>query len=129
MVTIILPDDLLCMKLPQTRVVVAASSDQVRRVGREGAVPHPALVAGKRALELERARLGRGLARRRDHRLQVLDLPDLGRVVRAARRQMLDVWRQQHPRDVLCVRLEVRDRHQLRLLAVLEEVPHIDATL
>lgn len=42
--TIILTNDAGGAELPQTRVVVAAHSDQVRRVGTEGAVPHPALV-------------------------------------------------------------------------------------
>lgn len=126
---IILPYDLLAHEFPQAGIVVATSSDQVRRIGREGTVPHPALVAGQRALELERPRLRRRLAWRRNHGLEVLDLPDLGGVVRAARREVLDVGREEDPRDVLRVRLEVGDGHQLRLFTVLEEMPNVDATL
>jgi hypothetical protein len=50
-------------------------------------------------------------------------------MVGAAGGKVLDVWGEQHSRDVLRMRLEVRDRHELRLLAVLQEVPDIDATL
>ena len=52
MMTIILPNNLLAMQLPQARIVIAARRDEVRRVGRERAVPHPALVARQRALEI-----------------------------------------------------------------------------
>lgn len=116
---IILPNNLLAMQLPQACVVVAARGDEVRRVGGERAIPHPALVARQRALEFEGPRLGRRLARCRHHRLQVLDLPNLGRVVGAACCQVLDIGREENSRDVLCVRFEVCYRHQLRLLTVL----------
>lgn len=109
--TIILPNNLLAVQLPQARIVIAARRDEVRRVGRERAVPNPALVARQRALELERPRLRRGLSGRRHHGLEILDLPDLGRVVSAAGREVLDVWGEQHARDVLGVRFEVRDWH------------------
>jgi hypothetical protein len=129
MMAVVLPDDLLAVQLPQACVVVAACGDEVRRVGGERAVPHPALVASQRALELERACLRCGLPGRRHHGLEIFDLPDLGRVVRAARGEVLDVRGEQHPRDVLRVRFEVRDGHELRLLAVLEKVPDVDAAL
>lgn len=44
MMAIVLTDDAGGAELPQTGVVVAADGDQVRRVGAEGAVPHPALM-------------------------------------------------------------------------------------
>lgn len=57
MVAIILADNLLAVQLPQARVVVRASRDQVGRVRAEGAVPDPALVACQRGFERERLRL------------------------------------------------------------------------
>jgi hypothetical protein len=42
---------------------------------------------------------------------------------------VLDVGRQQHPGYVLSVCFEVGYGHQLRLLAVLNEVPDVDAAL
>lgn len=105
---VILADDGLAAKLPQSRVMIAASCHQVRRVGAEGTVPNPALVARQRGLLRERfgfsisicdhlllctvcsvaVRHERDLGRVRvgeRHR------PDLGRVVRRAGRQLLDV--------------------------------------
>lgn len=86
--SVILPDDLLAVELPQAGVVVGAGGDEVGRVGAEGAVPDPALVARQGGLEGEGPReaalvLAGGL-------LDV-DLPDLGGVVGGARRQLLDV--------------------------------------
>lgn len=115
---IILADDLLAMQLPESRVVVRAGRHQVGRVGAEGAVPDPALVAGEGRLE----RVWLGLRVRGG--LDVLDLPYLGRVVGAARRQLLDVWGEQDARDALLVRAEMRDWHQLGAVKVLDKVPY-----
>lgn len=59
-----------------------------------------------------------------DLRLDVLDLPDLGRVVCAARCQLLDVGREENSRNVLFVSAEMRYWEQLRLVIVLAEMPH-----
>lgn len=86
--SVILPDNLLAVELPKAGVVVGAGGDEVGRVGAEGAVPDPALVAGQGGLEGERVGeaalvLAGGLVD--------VDLPDLGGVVGGARRQLLDV--------------------------------------
>jgi len=86
-------------------------------------------MAGQSALELEGPHLRGGLARDGDHGVKVLDLPDLSGMVRAACCEVLDVGRQQHPGYVLSVCFEVGYGHQLRLLAVLNEVPDVDAAL
>lgn len=109
-VPVILADDGLAAKLPQSRVVIAASCHQVRRVSAEGTVPNPALVACQRGLLRERfefsisvcsrlllftvcsvaVRQERDLGRVRvdeGHR------PDLGRVVCRAGCELLDVGR------------------------------------
>ena len=57
MVTIVLPNDLLAVQLPQAGIVIRAGRDEVRAIGAEGAVPDPALVAGQRRLERERPQL------------------------------------------------------------------------
>jgi hypothetical protein len=87
---VVLTNDLLAMQLPQSRIVVGTSRNQVRTVGTERAVPNPALVPRKRGLERERYLFFAVLAGR--WRRDVNDLPDLGRVVGTARRQLLDVW-------------------------------------
>lgn len=105
-VAVVLANDLLAVQLPQARIVVRARGDEVRRVGAERAVPHPALVARQRRLERERRGLAvlAGLLR-----LVCVDFPDLGRVVRGAGRQLLGVGGEQDARDVLFVGVEVRD--------------------
>lgn len=118
MVAVVLPDDLLALQLPQAGVVVGAGGDQVGAVGAEGAVPHPALVAGQGGLEGE----GLGLAVGR-RGLEVPHLPDLGGVVRAARRQLLDVGRQEDAGDVLLVRVEVRHGEELGAVVGLDQFP------
>jgi len=86
MVTIVLPDDLLAMELPETSVVVRASCDQISGVGTESAVPDPALVASQSTFESEGNRLCRIFTILRCHFINVLDLPDLGGVVSTAGR-------------------------------------------
>lgn len=51
-VSAVLADDLARGQLPEACVVVTADSDQVCRVGRKRAVPHPALVVSQRGLEV-----------------------------------------------------------------------------
>ena len=104
---VVLANDLLALHLPQPRIMVGASSNQVSRVGREGAVPHPALVTRERLLQGVGLGLGLGGVGVVVGGLDVAHLPDLGRVVGAARRQLLDVGREQDARDVLLVRREV----------------------
>jgi hypothetical protein len=52
-VTIVLPDRLSTVELPQPCNVVAAGRDQVCRVSGEGSVPYPALVSYEGLLEGE----------------------------------------------------------------------------
>ena len=82
MMTIILTNDLLAMQLPQACIMIRTSGDQVSRISTKSAVPNPALMATKRALELEwlGVRLGR-LTWLRNHLVEVFDFPDLGGVV------------------------------------------------
>lgn len=103
--------------------MIAAGGDQVGRVGTERAVPNPALVASKRALQLEWNWAGGLAARGRDHLVQVLNLPDLRSVISRAGSKVLDIWREQDSGDVLAMSLEVGDWDKSCLLAVLLKVP------
>lgn len=69
------------------------------------------------------------LARFWHHRLEILDFPNLGRMVSGAGRKMLDIRGEQDSSDVVIMSLEVGDGHELGLLAVLHEVPDINAAL
>ena len=71
---VILPDYGLRAQLPQPRVMVAASSDQIRAVGAKGTVPDPSLMALQTRLERESRRF-----------LRVLDLGARGVAVGEAR--------------------------------------------
>lgn len=55
--TVVLADDLLAVEFPQPSVVVRARRDEVSRVGAEGAVPDPALVARQGGLQGKRFRV------------------------------------------------------------------------
>jgi len=88
-VAVVLADDLLAVQLPKTRVVVAAGCDKIRAIGTERTVPDPPLVACEGRLQREGLRL-----LTRPNRLHLLDLPDLGRVISAARCQLLHVRRE-----------------------------------
>jgi hypothetical protein len=50
MVSVILSNDLCSRKLPESSIVVTTDANQVRRVRRESAVPHPALMTIKHRL-------------------------------------------------------------------------------
>jgi hypothetical protein len=54
-VSVVLPNNALTAKLPQSRIVIGAACNQVCTVGREGAVPHPTLVAMQCGLKRERS--------------------------------------------------------------------------
>jgi hypothetical protein len=110
MMPIILPDNALTMQLPQPRIVITTGRHQIRGVRTERAVPDPSLVARQRALELEGLRGWRFPPGDGDQLFQVADLPDLGCVVGAAGREVLDVGGEEDARDVLPVRLELRYR-------------------
>lgn len=122
-VSIVLADNLLRLKLPETSVMIAAGGDQVGRVGAERAVPNPALVTSKRALQLEWNWAWGLAARSRDHLVEVFNLPDLGGVVSRAGSKVLDIWREQDSGDVLAMSLEVSDWDKSCLLAVLLKMP------
>lgn len=114
------------MQLPQAGVVVGAGGDQVGRVGAEGAVPDPALVARQGGLEGE----GPGPAALvAPGGLVEVDLPDLGGVVGRAGRQLLDVRGEEDPRDVLLVGGEVGDGLELGAVEGLDQGPDKDITL
>ena len=85
---VVLSDNKLGVQLPQSRIVIAAGSHQVGTIGTEGTVPYPALVLLKSGLERESLglRVGRG-------RFHLLDFPDPGRVIGAARCELLDIGR------------------------------------
>lgn len=125
-VAVVLADDLLAVQLPEAGVVVRAGGDEVCGVGAEGAVPHPALVAGQGGLEGERLGAA-GLVWLGG--LLGVDLPDLGGVIGRAGRELLDVGGQQDPRDVLLVRVEMRDGLQLGAVEGLDEGPDEDVAL
>jgi hypothetical protein len=128
-VAIVLADNLLGLELPETSVMIATGGDQVGRVGAERAVPNPALVASKRALQLEWNWAGGLASRGRDHLVQVLNLPDLRSVVSRAGSKVLDIWREQDSGDVLAVSLEVSDGDKSCLLTVLLKMPDENVSL
>lgn len=118
MVSVVLPNDLLALQLPEAGVVVGAGGHKVRAVGAEGAVPDPALVAGQGGLERERLRLGVFRSG-----LDVAHLPYLGGVVGAAGRQLLDVGGEEDAGDGFFVRVEVRYGNELGAVEGLDELP------
>lgn len=126
MMTVVLPNNLLAMQLPQARVVIRARGDQIRRVGAKGAVPHPALMARERSLE--RKRLGIailvGLLG-----LVGIHLPYFGGVIGGARRKLLGIGREQDARNVLFVSIEVGDGLEVGTVKSLDEGPDEDVAL
>lgn len=124
---IILPNNTLRRQLPQTRVVVRARGDEIRRVGGECAVPDPALVLSECGLERVRV-CGQPVHLTR---LDVADLPYLGGVVCGAGGELLDVRREEDARDVLLVGAELGHRVDVCavLVGVLGEFPDEDVAL
>ena len=53
MMSIILPNNLLTLELPESGIVIRAGGDQIGAVGTEGAIPYPTLMARQRRLEGE----------------------------------------------------------------------------
>jgi len=127
---IVLPNDVLALQLPQPRIVVAASRYQVRRVGRESAVPHPALMAVQLLLEFEADFFGVHLvlfvllARGRSGVFQIYS-PDPRRVIRGAGCEMADVRGQQDAGNVRAVRLEARHGDEGRHVPNGDQAPHV----
>ena len=124
---IILPNNTLRRQLPQTRVVVRARGDEIRRVGGECAVPDPALVLSECGLERVRV-CGQPVHLTR---LDVADLPYLGGVVCGAGGELLDVRGEEDARDVLLVGAELGHRVDICavLVRVLGEFPDEDVAL
>lgn len=124
-VAVVLPDDLLAVQLPEPGVVIGARGDQVGRVCAERAVPDPALVTGEG--RLEGVRLGRLviLVNGRD----VLDFPDLGRVICATGRKLLDVGGEEDARDVLLVGGKLGYWQELGAVEGLDELPNENVAL
>lgn len=85
---VVLADNLLVVHFPQPSVVVGTSRDQVSRVGAECTIPHPALMALQRRFEGEGVWI---LLLAFVVWLQAIDCPNLGGVIRAACRELLDV--------------------------------------
>lgn len=86
---IVLANDRLAVELPETGVMVGASSHQVGRVGAKSAVPNPSLMAMQRRLKREGIRIavcgaGKLVLRRDVVRLRGVDGPDAGCVVGGA---------------------------------------------
>lgn len=121
--SVVLPNYLLTVQLPQPRIVIRTRRHKVCRVGAEGAVPDPALVT--RESRLEGKRLGLLVRPRRG----LSYLPNLGRVVRAAGCQFLDVWGEEDAGDVLFVRGEVRYGHHACAVVLLLDPPHENIAL
>lgn len=102
--------------------MVRACRHKIGRVGAEGAIPNPALVACQCCFQ----RQGFWFVK---FRYRVLDFPNLGRVVCAAGRKLLDVWRQKYPGDVFLVCAEMRHWHQSRAIVLGLEAPDEDVAL
>jgi len=106
-VPVVLADGLPRRQLPQAGNVVAGGRDQVGRVGREGAVPHPALVAVQ--LLVQRP---------------ALRVPDLDRRVGRAGGQAAHVGREQASQQVLGVRRKAMHRVHGGHVPVVGHLPH-----
>jgi len=110
-VAVVLSDDLLAVQFPESSVMVRACRDEIRGIGTEGTVPNPSLMTCQGTLQSERLGFRRVVAAcYRNHLFEVLDLPDLGRVVCAAGCEMFDVWREQDSGNVLTVSFKVGNR-------------------
>jgi hypothetical protein len=110
MVAIVLADDVLALQLPETRIMVRASRNEIRRVGREGAVPNPSLMAIEFLFELEALLLLLVFFVALQHhggRILEIHCPDSGGVVCRASGEMSNVWREQDSRDVRPMGLEL----------------------
>lgn len=127
--TVVLSDDLFRMKLPETSIMIAAGSNQVCGVSAESAVPDPALVTSKSALQLEWDGIGWLPTRDRNHLVEILDLPNFGSVVSGTGCKVLDIRREQNSGDVLAMSLEVGDGDEGGLFAVLLKMPDENVAL
>jgi hypothetical protein len=94
--------------------MVGARSDKICAIGTERTIPDPALMTMQSSFMGE---------------LLLINRPNLRRVVCGAGSEMSHIRRKQHSRDVLEVRLELGDRHQLCNIAVLNHLPHITISL
>lgn len=97
----VLLDRLARAQLPEPRRMVATRTDQVRRVRAEGHIPDPPLMPRERLVERDGVGRGRRGGQPRG------DVPELDRLVRPARREVLGVGREQAPQEVLLVREEL----------------------
>lgn len=123
--SVVLPNNLLAMHLPQPGIMVRARRDQVRRVSTECAIPYPALVAYQRSLEGKRF----GFFGEFGLRGGIVDFPDLGAVICATGCEFLDVGREQDAGDVFFVSDEVCDGEDLGLVVDLLHFPDKDVAL
>lgn len=62
-------------------------------------------------------------------RIDVYHFPNLGCMIGGACCELLDVRREEDPRNVLLVRRELRHRHELSVLEVLDKCPHKNVAL
>ena len=143
MVAVVLPNDRLALQLPQPRVMIAARRHQVRRVGRESAVPDPALMAVELLLQLKPLRLVRALQVRMTVEvvggLRVvvvpaaaafeIDSPDAGGVVGGAGGEVADVRGEEHAGDVGAVGAELGDGDEAGDVADGDETPDVDGAV
>ena len=91
MMSVVLPDDALAAELPKPSIVVRAGCHEIGRVGAEGAVPDPALMAMQRRFKGKGMRIAVG----REIvlcggvvRLRCVERPDTGGVVGRAGRKI-----------------------------------------
>ncbi|EKC98257.1 hypothetical protein A1Q2_07271 [Trichosporon asahii var. asahii CBS 8904] len=106
---LVLPDGLSSREVPETGAVVGRRGDEVRRVGREGCVPDPALVALERAVE--------GV-------LVVLGGPELDGRVGGAGGQVPCVRGEEAACDIFGMGEERRDGHERGRLGPGLDTPH-----
>ncbi|EJT51184.1 hypothetical protein A1Q1_07648 [Trichosporon asahii var. asahii CBS 2479] len=106
---LVLPDGLSSREVPETGTVVGRRGDEVRRVGREGCVPDPALVALERAVE--------GV-------LVVLGGPELDGRVGGAGGQVPCVRGEEAACDIFGMGEERRDGHERGRLGPGLDTPH-----
>lgn len=101
-------------QLPQPRIMITTRGNQIRRVRRKRAIPHPPLMLRQRVLQ---------------HKLFLIDRPNLCGMVGRTSRKVADVGGKEDARDVLRMRLEFGYGHELRDFPVLDHAPDVAVAL
>ena len=131
---VVLPDNTLAPQLPQPRIMIATSGDQIRTIRTERAIPDPPLVSMQCRLEWKGRRVTLRCRRKSVARLDVVrrgevNGPDAGSVVGGAGCEVSHVRRQQDAGDVGVMGKELADRYYRCDVAAHDHFPDVDVAL